>query len=354
MSPRQLLALMLCVCVPAAAIAQMPKVAGSTAGSQQLPPWRVPDIASLPDDDHGRLVRYGQDLINHTTAMIGPDAPPPAQRYSGNGLECTNCHINAGTARFALPLVGIAGLYPTFSARINATQDLAGRVNDCMQRSMNGRALPLDSREMQAFLAYLTFLGGDQPAGQAPAGRAAPALPLPVRAANLKRGAAEYQNLCAACHQANGLGVRLQGADQVYARQRYLYPPLWGPESFNDAAGMANIVTGAWFVHANMPKGVTYQYPLLDTDDAYDVMAFVATQPRPSKSGIAKDYPDLWLKPVGTTYPPWPGKFSLAQNRFGPWQAILAWRKANPPPTAHKGPPAANDLEQSLHEAAGQ
>ena len=145
--------------------------------------------------------------------------------------------------------------------------------------------------------------------------------------------------------------MQLQVGDRVIEQRRYVYPPLWGPESYNDAAGMARIITGAWFVHANMPKGVTYQYPLLSNEDAYDVMAFVDTQPRPRKTDLAKDYPDLWLKPIGTMYPPWVGKFSAMQNRLGPWQPILAWRKQNTPPTGHNGAPAANDIEQSLHEA---
>ena len=346
-------ATVLLCCLAAAANAQTatPKIAGT---AQPLPPWHVPDITALPDNETGRMIRYGQDLAGHTTALIGPDAPTPAQRYSGNGLECTNCHIDAGTSRFALPWVGIAGLYPAFSARIDAKQDLAGRVNDCMERSMNGRPLPLGSREMQALLAYLKFLGSEQPAGQAPIGRGAPALPLPTRAADPKHGATIYRSVCAACHQANGQGVQFQLGDRVTEQRRYVYPPLWGPESYNDAAGMARIITAAWFVHANMPKGVTFQYPILATDDAYDVMAFVNTQPRPRKADLAKDYPDLWLKPIGTMYPPWAGKFSPTQNRLGPWQSILAWRKQNEPPAGHNGPPAANDIEQTLHQAAGR
>jgi thiosulfate dehydrogenase len=331
-----------------ASVAAQTKTAGTSPGSSQLPPWRVPDIAILPDDATGQLVRYGEDLLRHTTALIGPDVRDPAQRYSGNGLECTNCHIDAGTRRFALPLVGISRLYPAFSARIDAEQDLAARINDCMERSMNGRPLPGDSHEMQALLAYLAFLGSEQPAGQAPVGRGAPKLPLPDRAADPQRSATIYQSTCAACHQPDGAGVLLQADDRAIERRRYVYPPLWGPESFNDAAGMARIITGAWFVHANMPQGITFQYPLLAIDDAYDVMAYVDTRPRPRKTGLSKDYPDRWLKPIGAMYPPWFGPFSAQQNRFGPWPAILAWRRTHAPASL-KGPPATNDLEQSLH-----
>jgi thiosulfate dehydrogenase len=333
---------------------QQARVAATFPGSHELPPWLVPDIAGLPDDENGKLVRDGKGLIDHTWALIGPQAPNAAQRFSGNGLECTNCHIDSGTARYALPLVGIAGLYPRFSARVDAQQDLADRVNDCMERSMNGRGRPRERHQTKALLAYLTFLGSQQPAGEAPVGRGAPALPLPTRAASPQRGAAVFQNNCAACHQSNGLGLILQSGDQLFEKRRYVYPPLWGPESYNDAAGMARVITGAWFVHANMPKGITFEYPLLSADDAYDVMAFVDTQPRPHKADLSKDYPDLWLKPIGTPYPPWVGHFSAAQNRYGPWQPILDWRRKNRPLPEAKSVPAANDLEQSVYAAGNR
>jgi thiosulfate dehydrogenase len=356
MTPRIVLriiavALGVVVAAPAAVQADAPVIADTWPDTARLSPWTVPDIAKLPNDAFGRAVRYGQDLINHSTALMGPDAPDPAKRYTGNGLECTNCHIKAGTARFAIPLVGIYQHYPAFSARTESMQTLADRVNDCMQRSMNGRPLPANSPEMKAILAYIKFLGAGQNPKQL--GRGTPALPLPTRAADPAKGAAVYQRVCAACHQANGQGVELGINGRQFEKRRYLYPPLWGPESFNDAAGMARIVTAAWFVHANMPIGITYAYPILAADDAYDVMAFVDTQPRPHKTGLENDYPDRWLKPIGTGFPPWVGPFSEEQNRLGPWQPILDWRKANMP-AGHKGRPAANDVEQHVHEVSAR
>ncbi len=322
-------------------------MAGAWSGTASLPPWRVPDIATLPNDAFGRQARLGRDLIVHSTALMGPDASDPAKRYTGNGLECTNCHIQAGTVRFALPLVGIYNSYPAFSARADAVHSLTDRINDCMQRSMNGRPLPVNSVEMRALLAYLKFLGEGWKAGETPVGRGAPPLPLPARAVEPARGATVFSSVCAACHQANGQGVQLQLGDRLIEKRRYVYPPLWGPDSYNDAAGMARIITGAWFVHANMPNGITYEHPLLSADDAYDVMAFVDTQPRPSKAGLEDDYPDRWLKPVGVQFPPWIGPFSEAQNRFGPWQPIVDWMKANQP-DGSKRAPTANGIEQSL------
>jgi thiosulfate dehydrogenase len=339
------------VCAPASAQTDAPAIADIWQGAVSLPPWRVPDVDKLPDTAHGRTVRFGRDLIIHSTALMGPDAVDPAKRYTGNGLECSNCHLHGGTSRFAIPFVGIYAAYPAFSARTGSMQTLADRVNDCMQRSMNGRPLPANSPEMQAILAYIQALGGRPKIIRPPPGRGTPPMPLPTRAADPERGATIYQTTCAACHQRNGRGVELPATRRVIEKRRYLYPPLWGADSFNDAAGMARVVTAAWFVHANMPIGITYAYPMLRPDDAYDVMAFVTTQPRPHKLGLESDYPDAWLKPIGTSYPPWVGPFDETQNRLGPWQPILDWRKANMP-TGHKGVPAANDIEQTVHAEA--
>ncbi len=322
----------------------VPASAQAPIDPDALPAWRVPDIAALPADDYGRAVRYGRDLILHTSALIGPDAADLARRYAGNGLECQNCHLDGGTQRFALPLIGIWGLYPAFSGRLDAMQTIADRINDCMERSMNGRPLPGDSEEIKAIEAYLRFLGSDQPTGVPVIGRGAPALPLPNRAADPVHGAEVFQMACAACHQASGAGVRYSLLDREHKQQRYLFPPLWGPDSYNDAAGMSRDITAAWFVHANMPRGITFAYPQLEANDAYDVVAYVNEQPRPHKSGLEHDYPDPWLKPADAAYPPLLGPFPPSQHELGPWQPIEGWLRHNMP--EHRdGPRSAGDLE---------
>src|SRR5690348_11205720 len=158
-------------------------IGGSVAGAgdppQPLPPWDPPDPATLPDDSEGRTIRYGHDLIANTAALIGPDAADPARRYAGNGLDCQSCHLDAGTRRFGLPLAGVWHVFPTFIARENEVRTLAQRINGCMERSLNGRALPPDGPEMTAMLAYVRFISGTAPAGAAPTGRGVPPLPLP-------------------------------------------------------------------------------------------------------------------------------------------------------------------------------
>ena len=61
----------------------------------------------------------------------------------------------------------------------------------------------------------------------------------------------------------------------------YLHPPLWGPDSFNAAAGMHRRAMAAGFIHDNMPLGATGRAPTLAPQDAWDIAAFIEAQPRP-------------------------------------------------------------------------
>ena len=65
----------------------------------------------------------------------------------------------------------------------------------------------------------------------------------PARAADLGHGKQVYTQVCAACHGADGLGQRAAtGAG-------YQFPPLWGPDSFNNGAGMgeAGVIGGSLY-----------------------------------------------------------------------------------------------------------
>ena len=291
--------------------------------------WNIPDVTALPDDAFGRSVRYGRDLIVKTSSLIGPDAAEASMRYSGNGLDCQSCHLNAGTQRFALPLAGVWGVFPAYIARENEVRTLEERINGCMERSLNGRALPPDGPEMKAMLSYVRFISGNEPVGRSLDGRGAPALTLPDRAADTARGAKVFAETCAVCHGANGQGQRLDKADAKEAGRRYQFPPLWGPDSFNDGAGMNRAITLAQFVHANMPLGTTFAAPVLPVDSAFDVAGFVVSQSRPHKDGLEADFPDRSRKPVDAGYAPFVGPFSAEQHRLGPWKPIQAWMKAN-------------------------
>jgi thiosulfate dehydrogenase len=290
----------------------------------------VPDPDALPDDVFGRTVRRGRNLIAKTSSLIGPDAADPTMRYAGNGLDCQSCHLQAGTQQYGLPLAGIWGVFPRYIGRENEVRTLEERVNGCMERSMNGRALPVDGPEMKAILTYIRYISGPERVGQSLHGRGSPSLPLPDRAADPERGKQIFAETCAVCHGENGQGQRLEAAQAAETGRRYQFPPLWGPDSYNDGAGMARTITAARFVHANMPLGASVEAPQLSTEDAFDVMAFINSQPRPHKAGLEADYPDRSKKPVDAAYPPFVGPFPPEQHRYGPWQPIQDWIRANP------------------------
>jgi thiosulfate dehydrogenase len=287
--------------------------------AQTAPVWTVPEIGALPRDTHGLHVREGRDLITATYKYIGPNVADATKRYAGNNLACGNCHLMAGTKKFGIPLFGLFGDFPQYSARSGGEISLEDRINACMTRSMNGRAMPNDAPEMRAIVAYIQFLSSGVPAGRQLPGMGTGKMPELSRPANPVRGQTIYARTCAACHNTDGSGIRNSAPSTDLG---YMIPPLWGQDSFNDGAGMARLITIANFVHFNMPHGVDYLDPFLSAEDAWDVAAYVVSQPRPHKGGTNKDFPDLLLKPVDAPFGPYADKFSEKVHKYGPFAAI--------------------------------
>jgi thiosulfate dehydrogenase len=265
---------------------------------------------------------YGRRLIAETAALLGPDHADPAMRYSGSRLACGSCHLGAGSEPGTLSLLQTIEHYPRLSARAGAMTDVEDRINECMQRSMNGRALPFDSVEMRAMAAYIRSLGNRYAAMGASQRTAVEPAPfkVPDRAADLAAGKAVFDSRCAICHGGDGLGLRAS----VDLADGYVFPPLWGPDSFNDGAGLHRVLTAARFVKARMPLGNAD----LTSDQAFDVAAYINAQPRPEMTNLDRDYPDLTAKPVDNTYGPFADEFPLEQHRFGPFAPIEAYYKA--------------------------
>jgi thiosulfate dehydrogenase len=261
--------------------------AGTAARAQNAAPnaatvWTMPEVGALPRDARGMLIREGRDLITATYAYVGPNVADPAKRYAGNNLACSNCHLSAGTKKFGIPLFGLYGDFPKYSARTGTTITIEDRINECFMRSMNGRAMPVDAPEMRAIVAYIDFLSTGVPPGQNLPGLGAGKMPELSRAANPERGRPIYANKCAVCHNPDGSGIpNSRAAPQL----GYMIPPLWGPESYNDGAGMARLAMFANFVHFNMPHGADYLDPQLSVEDAWDVAAYVLSHPRPHYAG---------------------------------------------------------------------
>ena len=263
------------------------------------PAARVPAIATE---------EYGKRLLAHTFELLGPD-------YSGTRMACGSCHLDTGLSPGTLSLLPAASHYPRMSPRAGASSDVEDRVNECLERSMNGRALPMKSPEMIAMAAYIRALGRRNEAMGASLRRVSEQpFRTPARAADPEAGRKVFEERCASCHGADGAGL-------PYASRAYVFPPLWGPDSFNDGAGMHRVLTAARFIKARMPLGKSD----LSDDQAFDVAAYLNSQPRPHKAGLERDYPDRALKPVDSPYGPFADPFPLDQHRYGPFAPIEAY-----------------------------
>jgi thiosulfate dehydrogenase len=294
----------------------------STAGTGaegvdvDLTTWTPPDIASVADDSIGRMVKYGYLLFTDTENQIGPRVANPAKRFAGNNLACKSCHLEAGTQPYAVPMTGAWGQFPQYRAREGSVVAIETRINGCMERSMNGRALPLASREMVAFAAYIRWLSTGIPDGAKLRGAGTLRIAAPARAGNPAQGAQIYAQTCAVCHGADGQGLRAQTG------LGYQFPPLWGPDSFNDGAGMNRLLTAAAYVMHAMPLGTRYDAPVLTADQAYDVVSYILSRKRPAMANLDKDFPVRLQKPIDAPYGPYVDGFSAAQHRYGPFGPI--------------------------------
>lgn len=275
--------------------------------------WQAPDINSLPDNADGNLIRYGKDLIANTAYYFGPKGKIAAIT---NGMNCQNCHIEAGSKPFGNCFSAVAAVYPTFRPRSGIIESIEFRINDCMQRSLNGNTIDSNSKEMRAMVSYLKWIGKDVPHGTKPAGAGTKELAYLPRAANPLAGKTIYEANCQRCHGTNGEGL------MEWDSSEYVYPPLWGEHSFNNAAGLYRISKLAGFIKYNMPYGVTYENPQLSDEEAWDVAAFIATQERPVKK-FSQDWPDIKKKAVDFPFGPYADNFSELQHKYGPYIPII-------------------------------
>jgi len=230
-------------------------------------PFRVPAESEIKDSTVLAAVRRGRALLANTR-----DSLP---RHVGNKLRCVSCHMGDGLKPNQMPFVGVYARFPQYRTRSATVEIIEDRINDCFERSMNGRALPRDSRAMRDIVAYFAFLSYGVPVSSQVEGQGIPRIEPPLEG-DTARGRQVFAARCTICHGADGLGTNAA-------------PPLWGRHSYNIGAGMARVRTAAAFVKQAMP----FDKPgSLTPQEAFDVARFINSQPRPDFAFKADDWPN--------------------------------------------------------------
>ncbi len=252
---------------------------------------------SLDDSKLSKEIRWGYRIFTSTPAEAG--------RLTPSHVSCNNCHLNAGQREKALPLVGVAGMFPEYNRRAGQLISLTDRIVDCFLRSENATgkigedentALPSPTdKEVLAVSAYLTWLARGYEVGKNPGWRGqntiAQAALIPTEQIDRQKGESIFMERCTNCHGKDGQGVAI--GDKKPG-------PLWGPDSWNDGAGAARVYTLAGIIRFMMP----YLDPGSLSDlEAQQVAAFINSQPRPAFPFKDRDYRTEPL-PIDAVYYP--------------------------------------------------
>lgn len=234
----------------------------SATSSKSASHFEPPAESSVPNDEFGKQIALGRQIF--------VDPGRYAKAYVGNTLSCENCHLDAGRLAHSAPLWGAYPMYPAYRSKNHHVNTFAERLQGCFQYSMNGKAPPLGDPVLVALETYTYWMSKGAPTGVSLPGRGYPKLPKPASTPDYARGEAVFKRDCALCHGDNGQGQQV--AD------RTVFPPLWGPQSFNWGAGMEQINNAAGFIKANMPLG---RGNTLTDQDAWDVAYFMDAHERP-------------------------------------------------------------------------
>jgi thiosulfate dehydrogenase len=76
------------------------------------------------------LELYGYHLIANTAYYLGPKGKV---KPISNGMNCQNCHLEAGIIPWGNNYGAVASTYPKFRERRGAMESMEKRVNDCIE-----------------------------------------------------------------------------------------------------------------------------------------------------------------------------------------------------------------------------
>ncbi len=242
--------------------------------------FETPRLASMLKEPNAKQLVLGARLNIDTREMLPHNV--------GDALNCASCHLNAGTVADGSPYIGVSAFFPSYAPRAGRVITMEDRINGCFLRSMNGKALDVNSDEMKAMVAYFDWMKRETKPGDKVEGRGVGKIDKTI-VPNTENGKQIYAAQCALCHGENGEGIK-------NAAGKWVYPPLWGDESFNIGAGMARTYTAAAFVKRNMPIAFHDKFPLgqggLSDQEAVDVAEYFSHMPRPDFAPKVKDWPN--------------------------------------------------------------
>jgi thiosulfate dehydrogenase len=268
-----------------------PPATASTAAPATPAPgeFNPPSEADIPEGPFGDMVRRGRDIFL--------DTPTHAAEFVGNGLTCGNCHLDAGRKADSAPLWGAWARYPAYRGKNQRVNNFTERLQGCFRYSMDGTAPPAGHDVLVALEAYSYWMSQGAPVGATLPGAGYPKGERPPAEPDFARGQAVFDANCAICHGSDGQGQQVDG--------RYVFPPLWGPDSYNWGAGMHQLDNAAAFIRANMPLG---KGGSLSLQDAWDVALYMNGHERPQDPRFTGDvaetrrrYHDDPDSPYGTT-----------------------------------------------------
>ena len=225
-----------------------------------------PDESQIPDGPEGAAIRRGRAILANIRDSL------PGQTKSA--LNCTSCHLDEGTRAWSAPWVGVYGRFPQYRTRNARMNILEDRINDCFERSLNGRALPTSGQDIRDIVSYMAWLSLRVPAGVTMEGQGFAR--LKTMSGDTVAGRELFTGICSRCHGSDGDGTTIA-------------PPLWGERSYSIGAGMGRLRTAAAFIKFNMP----YDNPgSLTEQQATDVAAYINSRPRPDFAGKENDWPN--------------------------------------------------------------
>ena len=263
-------------CARSPQVSHTDKVAGMSPDATVHALFAPPSPDTIPGDQRGDQIRLGYEMVVHTQDY--------GKRYVGNALNCTNCHLDGGLNPNTASFVGISRLYPHYRERVGRQVTLSDRINECFERSMNGRPLPPDSMKLSAIVSYIEWLSQNVPQGSTVPWRGIPHLSSTHQPDSIN-GKSVFEKKCMFCHGSDGQGTMAA-------------PPVWGARSYSSGSEMAQTHVAASFIKANMPR--SWGWTVTD-EEAFDVAAYINAQPRPDFPVKIQDGPKRG-KPTDVPY----------------------------------------------------